>query len=106
MDEAAGSDGHRKILTDQGTTANTMGYGHASGANCWKTFDVGDSGNLKNATIPKIPTAAVSPASGAAGNVHLLFDLGRSVAGGAGVDQRRRRRHLHCSRRASSAPTS
>ena len=67
MDEAAGSDGHRKILTDQGTTANTMGYGHASGANCWKTFDVGDSGNLKNATIPKIPTAAVSPASGAAG---------------------------------------
>ncbi len=67
MDEAAGSDGHRKILTDQGTTANTMGYGHASGANCWKTFDVGDSGNLKNPTIPKIPTAAVSPASGAAG---------------------------------------
>ena len=67
MDEAAGSDGHRKILTDQGTTANTMGYGHASGANCYKTFDVGDSGNLKNATIPKIPTAAVSPASGNAG---------------------------------------
>jgi hypothetical protein len=67
MDEAAGSDGHRKILTDQGTTANTMGYGHASGANCYKTFDVGDSGNLKNAVIPKIPTAAVSPASGAAG---------------------------------------
>ena len=67
MDEAAGSDGHRKILTDQGTTANTMGYGHASGANCWKTFDVGDSGNLSKATIPKIPTAAVSPASGNAG---------------------------------------
>ena len=67
MDEAAGSDGHRKILTDQGSTANTMGYGHASGANCWKSFDVGDSGNLKNATIPKIPTAAVSPAGGAAG---------------------------------------
>jgi hypothetical protein len=70
MDEPAtpaGSDGHRKILTDQGTSANTMGYGHASGANCWKTFDVGDSGNLKNAVIPKIPTAAVSPASGAAG---------------------------------------
>jgi MYXO-CTERM domain-containing protein len=67
MDEAAGNDGHRKILTDQGTTANTMGYGHASGANCWKSFDVGDSGNLKNATIPKIPTAAVSPASSAAG---------------------------------------
>lgn len=67
MDEAAGSDGHRKILTDQGTTANTMGYGHASGSNCYPTFDVGDSGNLKNAVIPKIPTAAVSPASGAAG---------------------------------------
>jgi hypothetical protein len=67
MDEAAGSDGHRMILTDQGTTANTMGYGHSTGANCWKTFDVGDSGNLKNAVIPKIPTAAVSPASGKAG---------------------------------------
>ena len=67
MDEAAGSDGHRKILTDQGTSANTMGYGHASGANCWSSFDTGDSGTLKNATIPKLPTAAVSPASGKAG---------------------------------------
>lgn len=67
MDEPASSDGHRKILTDQGTTANTMGYGHASGKNCYSSFDVGDSGNLKNAVIPKLPTAAVSPYSGAAG---------------------------------------
>ncbi len=67
MDEPASSDGHRKILTDQGTSANTMGYGHASGKNCYQTFDVGDSGNLKNAVIPKLPTAAVSPFSGAAG---------------------------------------
>ena len=67
MDEAAGSDGHRKILTDQGTSANTMGYGHASGANCWSSFDTGDSGTLSKATIPKLPTAAVSPASGKAG---------------------------------------
>ncbi len=67
MDEASSSDGHRKILTDQGTSANTMGYGHASGSNCYKTFDVGDSGNLKNATIPKMPTAAVTPTSGNAG---------------------------------------
>ena len=67
MDEPASSDGHRKILTDQGTTANTMGYGHAAGKNCYSTFDVGDSGNVKNAVIPKIPTAAVSPFSGAAG---------------------------------------
>ncbi|HEY4187249.1 MAG TPA: hypothetical protein VGP07_19390 [Polyangia bacterium] len=67
MDEASSSDGHRKILTDQGTSANTMGYGHAAGKNCYSTFDVGDSGNLKNAVIPKLPTAAVSPFSGAAG---------------------------------------
>ena len=67
MDEPASSDGHRKILTDQGTTANTMGYGHAAGKNCYSTFDVGDSGNVKNAVVPKIPTAAVSPFSGAAG---------------------------------------
>ena len=67
MDEAAGSDGHRKNLTDQGISSNTMGYGHSSGANCWSTFDVSDSGKLTGATIPKIPTAAVSPASGAAG---------------------------------------
>ncbi|HEY5089443.1 MAG TPA: CAP domain-containing protein, partial [Polyangia bacterium] len=67
MDEDAGSDGHRKNLTDQGISSNTMGYGHSSGANCWSTFDVSDSGKLTSATIPKIPTAAVSPASGAAG---------------------------------------
>jgi|GEM_PF-6367406 len=67
MDEPASSDGHRKILTDQGTTANAMGYGHAAGKNCYSTFDVGDSGTVKNAVIPKIPTAAVSPYAGAAG---------------------------------------
>jgi MYXO-CTERM domain-containing protein len=67
MDEPSSSDGHRKILTDQGTSANTMGYGHAAGKNCYSTFDVGDSGNLKNAVIPKLPTAAVSPFTGAAG---------------------------------------
>jgi hypothetical protein len=69
MDEAAGSDGHRKNLTDQGVTSNTMGYGHASGTPaCFNTFDVSDSGNIKNATIPKVPTAAVNPASGNAGS--------------------------------------
>ena len=61
MDEAAGSDGHRKILTDQGTTANTMGYGHASGSNCWKTFDVGDSGNLQQGTHPRHPHRGGQP---------------------------------------------
>jgi hypothetical protein len=68
MDEATGDDGHRRNLTDQGVTSNTMGYGHANGTPaCFSTFDVSDSGNIKNATIPKIPTAAVSPASGNAG---------------------------------------
>ncbi|HVT10095.1 MAG TPA: hypothetical protein VHO67_21690, partial [Polyangia bacterium] len=68
MDEASGSDGHRRNLTDQGVTSNTMGYGHASGMPaCFSTFDVSDSGNITGAAIPKIPTAAVSPASGNAG---------------------------------------
>jgi hypothetical protein len=68
MDEAAGSDGHRMILTDQGITSNTMGYGHATGTKeCYSPFDISDSGSIKNATIPKIPTAAVTPVSGAAG---------------------------------------
>jgi len=67
MDEAAGNDGHRKNLTDQGISSNTMGYGHQAGSGCFSTFDVSDSGKLTGAVIPKIPTAAVSPASGAAG---------------------------------------
>jgi hypothetical protein len=68
MDEAAGSDGHRMILTDQGTPSNTMGYGHATGTKeCYSPFDISDSGSIKGASIPKIPTAAVSPAGGAAG---------------------------------------
>ncbi|HLK90733.1 MAG TPA: hypothetical protein VKZ18_12600, partial [Polyangia bacterium] len=68
MDEAAGSDGHRMILTDQGITSNTMGYGHATGTKeCYSPFDIADTGSIKGATIPKIPTAAVSPAGGAAG---------------------------------------
>ncbi|HEY6475824.1 MAG TPA: hypothetical protein VI456_04530 [Polyangia bacterium] len=68
MDEAAGSDGHRTNLTDQGITSNTMGYGHATGTKeCYSPFDVSDSGSIKGATIPKMPTAAVTPPSGNAG---------------------------------------
>ncbi len=68
MDEAAGSDGHRMNLTDQGITSNTMGYGHATGTKeCYSPFDISDSGNISGASIPKIPTAAVTPTSGAEG---------------------------------------
>ena len=68
MDEAAGSDGHRMNLTDQGIKSNTMGYGHSQGG-CFSTFDVSDSGNMTGATIPKLPTAAVRvPANDAAGS--------------------------------------
>jgi hypothetical protein len=68
MDEAAGSDGHRMNLTDQGITSNTMGYGHATGTKeCYSPFDISDSGNIQGATIPKIATAAVTPTSGNAG---------------------------------------
>ena len=41
MDEASGADGHRRNLTDQGITSNTMGYGHSQGG-CFSTFDVSD----------------------------------------------------------------
>jgi hypothetical protein len=68
MDEAAGADGHRKNLTDQGISSNTMGYGHSQGG-CFSTFDVSDSGVMSGATIPKLPTAAVRPpANNAAGS--------------------------------------
>ena len=95
MDEAAGSDGHRKILTDQGTTANTMGYGHATGANCWKTLRRRRLGEPQERDHPQDPHRGGQPRQRSRRHVHLLFDLGRSVAGGAGVDQRRRRRDLH-----------
>jgi hypothetical protein len=63
MDEAAGQDGHRRNLTDQGISSNVMGYGHAQGANCWPTFDVSDSGQ-GNPPATKVPTAAVNPPAG------------------------------------------
>ena len=70
MDEAAGSDGHRMNLTDQKITSNTMGYGHATGTKeCYSPFDISDSGNISGASIPKIPTAAVTPTSGGAGTL-------------------------------------
>jgi hypothetical protein len=72
MDEAAGADGHRRNLTDQGITSNVMGYGHAAGQNCWSTFDVSDSGNEGGLQAVKIPTAAVSPSAGNAGS-HVFY---------------------------------
>jgi MYXO-CTERM domain-containing protein len=69
MFEAAGADGHRRNLTDQDISSNTMGYGRAAGTGCFSSFDVSDSGNLPGAAIPKLPTAAVrAPTNGAAGS--------------------------------------
>lgn len=69
MFEAAGADGHRRNLTDQGISSNAMGYGRAAGAGCFSSFDVSDSGNITGAAIPKLPTAAVrGPTSGDAGS--------------------------------------
>jgi MYXO-CTERM domain-containing protein len=82
MDEASGADGHRMNLTDQGITSNTMGYGHSSGSNCWSTFDISDSGKLAGAQIPKIPTAAVSPAGGAAGTFTFYATWADPALGG------------------------
>jgi MYXO-CTERM domain-containing protein len=69
MDEAAGNDGHRKNLTDQGITSNTMGYGRSAGAACFSSFDVSDSASISGLVIAKLPTAAVrGPTNGAAGS--------------------------------------
>ena len=66
--EAAGSDGHRRNLLDQGINSNTMGFGHASGAGCWSSFDVSDSGFDGSLSIPAIPSAAVNPARPSGGS--------------------------------------
>jgi MYXO-CTERM domain-containing protein len=69
MDEAAGADGHRKNLTDQGISSNTMGYGRSAGAACFSSFDVSDSASVNGLVIAKLPTAAVrGPSNGAAGS--------------------------------------
>jgi hypothetical protein len=65
--EAAGSDGHRRNLLDQGISSNTMGFGHAGGSSCWSSFDVSDSGEQFGLPIPEIPTAAIQPAQPAVG---------------------------------------
>ncbi len=67
VDEAAGQDGHRRNLLDVGISSNVMGYGHAGSGGCWSSFDVSDSGQA-GVQIPKLPTAAVNPPSGAAGS--------------------------------------
>ena len=68
MDEAAGSDGHRKNLTDQGITSNTMGYGHATGTKeCYSTFDVSDSGNIERRDDPEDADRGGHARRGAAG---------------------------------------
>jgi MYXO-CTERM domain-containing protein len=69
MDEAAGADGHRKNLTDQGIASTVMGYGRIEGAGCFSSFDVSDSGNATGTVVSKLPTAAVrAPTNGAAGS--------------------------------------
>jgi hypothetical protein len=69
MDEAAGADGHRRNLTDQGITSTVMGYGRRAGSGCFSSFDVSDSGTMTGLVIAKLPTAAVrGPANGAAGS--------------------------------------
>jgi MYXO-CTERM domain-containing protein len=74
MDEAAGSDGHRKNLTDQGITSNVMGYGHSQGSgSCYSSFDVSDSGMLRGAQIPKLPTAAVRPPRNSAAGSYVFY---------------------------------
>jgi hypothetical protein len=72
MDEAAGADGHRRNLLDQGTSSNVMGFGHANNGGCWSTFDVSDSGN-DNVTVPAIPTAAIDPVRGPANMPYRLY---------------------------------
>ena len=81
MDEAAGADGHRRNLTDQGITSNMMGFGHAGGGGCWSSFDVSDSGNQGGLAIPEIPTAAVSPAHPGGGTARFYATWADPVSG-------------------------
>ena len=67
MTEAAGADGHRQNLCDQGITSNTMGFGHTGASGCWQSFDISDSGSNNALVVPKLPVASVYPVRGNAG---------------------------------------
>ncbi len=82
MDEAAGADGHRMNLTDQGIKSTVMGYGHSTGG-CFSTFDVSDSGNMTGVTIPKLPTAAVRPPANNAAGTYTFYATWADPAMGA-----------------------
>ncbi len=81
MDEAAGADGHRRNLLDQGTSSTVMGFGHTAVAGCFQTFDVSDSGN-QAVTVPEIPTAAISPARGPANGPFRIYATWVDPVGG------------------------
>ena len=84
VDEAAGADGHRKILLDQGTTSTVMGAGHVTtGTSCWSSYDVSDTGYQSGLAIPKVPTAAVSPVRGTSSTTFTFYATWADPAQGA-----------------------
>lgn len=84
VDEAAGADGHRKIVDGGGL--GSVGFGHSDSPAdaCWRTFDVGDFAAAK-ATPAKIASAAPKPIGGAAGTFRV-YATWADAAGGAPAD--------------------
>jgi hypothetical protein len=69
VDEAAGSDGHRQIVTSKSYTV--AGFGHASDSGaCWSSFDGGDFASTKVTASP-IASAAPKPIAGPAGTFRV-----------------------------------
>ncbi len=78
--EAAGSDGHRQIVTGQSYTV--AGFGHADSPQgaCWATFDAGDFGGA-SVTRALIPSAAPKPIAGPAGKFRIYATWGDPQGG-------------------------
>jgi hypothetical protein len=81
VDEAAGSDGHRQIVTSSSYTVAGFGHADSPAGACWGTFDAGDFGGAKVAAA-LIPSAAPKPVAGAAGTFRI-YATWADPAGGA-----------------------
>jgi hypothetical protein len=81
VDEAAGSDGHRQIVTSASYTVAGFGHADSPAGACWGTFDAGDFGGAKVAAA-LIPSAAPKPVAGAAGTFRV-YATWADPAGGA-----------------------
>jgi hypothetical protein len=70
VDEAAGADGHRQIIT--GSHYTVAGFGHSASPQgaCWPTFDAGDFGGASVGSA-LIASASPKPIAGPAGSFRI-----------------------------------